>query len=303
MKIAVGIDFSPESELAARQALDVARQVGGEVVLVHVAGTVELPAPGPRSDPSLLAAMDAYRATIARSVAHVRAQLEELRRRLSGQGPVVSHVLADGFPDAGLRAAADGAGADLIMVGTHGRTGLRWFFLGSVAQDVVRTATTDVLVARGEQAARGGYHRILVATDFSPASERALDRALELAAPGGTVDVVHFHHLPLVVGTDALTYGRGPIEASLTDELQARGDRMLAARRKAGGPTLQFHVRHGFAVPGAVHWLEERPSGLAAVGSHGRRGFRGPVLGSVAEAVVRRAPCSVLIAHDQSAED
>ena len=301
MRIAVGIDFSPESELAARQAVDIARHSGGEVVLVHVAGTVELPAPGPRSDPSLQAAMEAYRATISRSVARARHQLEELRERLSGQGPVISQVLAEGFPDSGLCSAAREMAADLILVGTHGRTGLRWFFLGSVAQEVVRASTTDVLVARREQAARGGYRRILVAMDFSPPSERALDRALELAAPGAAVDVVHFYHLPAIVGMDGMAYGFGPLEASLADDLQAEGEKLLAARRRSSGPILRFHVMHTAAIPGVVHWLEGQPFDLAALGSHGRRGFRRAILGSVAETVVRRAPCSVLIARGGSA--
>lgn len=299
-KIAVGIDFSPESELAARQAVDIARHAGGEVVLVHVAGTVELPAAAPRSDPSLHAAMEAYRATIARSVARVRHRLEDLRERLSGQGPVISQVLAEGFPDAGLCSAARELGADLIAVGTHGRTGLGWFFLGSVAQHVVRASTTDVLVARREEAARGGYRRILVATDFSPPSERALDRALELAAPGAAIDVVHFYHLPPVVGLDGMSHGFGPMEARLADELRVEGERLLSARRSSSGPSLQFHVRHTSATPGVVHWLEEQPFDLAALGSHGWRGFRHAILGSVAETVVRRASCSVLIARGES---
>lgn len=300
MKIAVGIDFSPESELAARQAVDIARHAGGEVVLVHVAGTVELPPPGPRSDPSLHAAMEAYRGSIAHSVALRRRHLEGLRERLSGQGPIVSQALAEGFPDAGLVSAAQDLGADLVAVGTHGRTGLHWFFLGSVAQHVVRTSATDVLVARREGAARGGFHRILVAFDFTPPAEQALDRAIALGAPDAAIDVVHFYHLPPVDGMEGLSGGFGPIESALADDLLAKGEEMVAARRSSSGPALRFHLRRGSALPGVVHWLEEQRCDLAALGSHGRRGLRRAILGSVAEAVVRRAPCSVLIARGET---
>lgn len=298
MKIAVGIDFSPESELAARQAVEIARHVGGEIVLIHAAGTVEPPPSGPRSDPSLFAAVEAYRQTIARSVAHARHRLEELRERLSGQGPVVSQVLAEGFPDAALTSAAGELGADLVVVGTHGLTGLRWFFLGSVAQHVVRLVRTDVLVARGAQAGRGGYHRILVGCDFSASSERALDRAIELAAPAAEIDVVHFAAFYPVADPDGMSYDLGAEhEAHLIAALEADGERLLAPRRRPDGPALRFHVRRGRATPGLVHWLEAGACDLAALGSHGRRGFRRAVLGSVAEAAVRRAPCSVLIAR------
>lgn len=300
MRIAVGIDFSPESELAAGQALEIARHVGGEIVLVHAAGTVELPPPGPRSDPSLRAALEVYRQTIARSVARSRQRLAELRQRLSGQGPVVSQVLAEGFPDAALTSAAGELGADLVVVGTHGLTGLRWFFLGSVAQQVVRLARTDVLVARGMEVGHGGYRRILVGCDFSATSERALDRAIELAAPGAEIDVVHFESFYPVAGPDELSYDLGAAhEARLIAALEADGERLLAPRRRPGGPALRFHVRRGRATPGLVHWLEAASHDLAALGSHGRRGFRRAVLGSVAETVVRRAPCSVLIARSR----
>jgi nucleotide-binding universal stress UspA family protein len=139
-----------------------------------------------------------------------------------------------------------------------------------------------------------------VASDFSRPSERALDRALELAAPHAAIDVVHFYHFPLVVGMDGVSYGFGPMESALADDLLAEGEKMLAARRTSSGPTLQFHVRHTSAIPGVVHWLEEQPCDLAALGSHGRRGFRRAMLGSVAETVVRRAPRSVLIARGES---
>ena len=58
-----------------------------------------------------------------------------------------------------------------------------------------------------------------------------------------------------------------------------------------------FHVVHGSPLPGIVHWLEQHDFDLVSLGSHGRRGVRRAVLGSVAEAVVRRATCSVLVAH------
>ena len=300
MKIAVGVDFSPESELAARQAVEIARHVGGEVVLVHAALTVELLEVDAQVEPWLRPSVDTLRERLAGEQGRDRGRLAELRERLSGQGPIVSQVLVEGHPDEALCSAADQLGADILMVGTHGRTGLRWFFLGSVARHVVRTSPADVIVAR-RLSRQGGFHRILVATDFSPSSERALDRALELAAPDAELHAVHFYHLH-----PALGWGEGAVvmapelDEQLAEELQARGEKLLEPRRRRGGPGLMFHVVHGSPVPGIVHWLEQHEFDLAALGSHGRRGFRRAVLGSVAEAVVCRAPCSVLVAHRQA---
>jgi nucleotide-binding universal stress UspA family protein len=297
MKIAVGIDFSRESELAARQAVEIARHVEGEVVLVHVATTVELPRVGSDAEPWLRPSMDTLRARLAEEQMRDRDRLSELRERLSGQGPLISQVLAEGFPEEALCAVADELPAELTVVGTHGRTGLRWFFLGSVAQQLVRLSRNDVIVARREVTGRGGFRRILVATDFSVAAGRALDRALALAAPDAEIHVLHFYHLRPLVGWEGNYTPAPEPDHNLVRELQAEGEKLLQPRRSRKGPRLVFHVEDGTPIPGVVHWLEQHDFELAALGSHGRRGFRRAVLGSVAEAVVRRAPCPVLVAH------
>ena len=91
------------------------------------------------------------------------------------------------------------------------------------------------------------------------------------------------------------------LEAALEQNLRAQGEALLAPRRRPGGPSVDFHLLREPPTPGLVHWLETHPCDLAVLGSHGRKGFRRAVLGSVAEAVVRRAPCSVLVARAASA--
>ena len=83
---------------------------------------------------------------------------------------------------------------------------------------------------------------------------------------------------------------------SLVDQLRAQGEQLLA-RKEVSGVELHFHVASGTPTPGILDWLATHHHDLAAVGSHGRRGIRRGVLGSVAESVVRHAPCSVLVAH------
>lgn len=302
MKIAVGIDFSPESTLAARQAVAIARHLGAEVVLVHAQLFVELPQVGPEPEAQVRAAVDGYRSMLFRELEESRTRLGELRASLAGQGAEVSQVLVEGATDEALCSAARELGADLFVVGTHGRTGLRWFFLGSVAQRVVRNSTVDVLVARRDGAGAGGFKNVMVATDFSPPARRALDRALELVAPGGRVDVVHclpFRSIGL--WTEGAVAWDLELEAALEQNLRTQGQALVAPRRRDGGPIVEFHVLREPPTPGLVHWLETRPCDLAVLGSHGRKGFRRAVLGSVAEAVVRRAPCSVLVARAAAA--
>jgi nucleotide-binding universal stress UspA family protein len=296
-KIAVGIDFSPESEVAANEAAALARNVGGELLLVHAASPDMGPPPYTVTGASARA-LESVRKLFEQSHAETRAQLGILREKLSRPDLSVKQAFIEGFPDSGLCTAAHELGADLTVVGTHGRTGIKWFFLGSVAQRVIRMSEGDVLVARGGGSAEGGYKRIVVATDFSPSSERALDRAIWLAAPDAEIDVVHFYQpLPRAGVYDAARSAIGfDLHEGLITDMTNAGQSFIGQRR-ASGRTIRFLAAPEAPVPGVVHWLERQRFDLVALGSHGRRGFRRFIIGSVAEAVARRAPCSVLIAH------
>ena len=316
-RIAVGIDFAPESDLAARQAIDLARRDGSEVILVHVIPSLDLPPVRGDRPASATRALNAYRGYLEQQRDIDDKRLVDLSERLSDSGVPVTHVLTEGFPDTGVCEAARALGASLTVVGTHGRTGLRWFLLGSVAQRVIQQAGADVLVARGEGAARGGYRRVMVATDFSPSAARALALARSMTAEDGQIDVVHFyHHLPppalygsvqAVLGNEFNEVLLAEIRAAGQAFIGAAGDEAGSARdpdeRDPGaGPVVRFYAVSETPIPGIVHWLERQRYDLAAVGTHGRRGVRHLVVGSVAEAVARRAPCSVLVAHGAAGE-
>lgn len=299
LKIAAGIDFSAESETAANEALGIARHLGAELVLIHVSTPVDVPGLGPAANASGDRALEAMRQYLSQSVERDRARLGQARERMSGHDVHVLQALIEGHADSGLCIAAKETGSDLLVVGTHGRTGLDWFLLGSVAQRVIRMADVDVLVARNRRVDAGGHRRVLVATDFSPSSARALDRALQLAAPDAEIDVVHFYHQ--APHAELYAAVRASVGAELNDrlmaELTAAGQSFIAQRRAADGPTVRFYAVAEAPVPGIVHWLERQRFDLVALGSHGRRGFRRFLLGSVAEAVARRSPCSTLIAR------
>jgi nucleotide-binding universal stress UspA family protein len=149
--------------------------------------------------------------------------------------------------------------------------------------------------------------RILVATDFSPGADRALDGALELAAKDAEVDVVHYYGLrwPALFYTGAplapIPTPADPITQEVAAAVRVQGEKLIASRKQRR-VALAFHPLGGTPMPGLVHRLEERPYDLVAMGSHGRRGFRLFALGSLTEAVVRRAPCSVLVARSGAEE-
>ncbi len=301
LKIAVGIDFSKESETAATEAMRVARYLGGELVLVHVCTPVAVPGLTSAATAAGGRALEVLREYLAGTRETERTRLVELRERMNGDVHVV-HALIEGDADSGLCTAARETGSQLLVVGTHGYSGLNWFLLGSVAQRVIRMADVDVLVARNRRGTSGGYRRVLVGTDFSPSSSHALDRAIQLAAPDAQIDVVHFyHHAPHAELYEAVREAVGAdLDEALMGELSKSGQSFIAERHRPEGATVRFYAVAEAPLPGLIHWLERQPFDLVALGSHGRRGFSRFLLGSVAEAVAKRSPCSTLIARERS---
>lgn len=295
--IVVGVDFSDEAALASRLALAVARRAGARLVLVHAAA---MPDAAYGVPDSMVGTRDAYLAILRDRVADDQRALGELRERLDGQGAEVSHLVIDGFADDAIGHTAEELGADLVVVGSRGRRGLSRLLLGSVAERVVRTSPVPVLVARGERdAADGGFRRILVATDFSAAAERGLALAREVAAADATIDLVHWWTVPQLSrahATDEVDATLAEIRAEVTTAGERRC-RAAIADVPAGGPSVRWHVVEGDAQDGVLEWATREGSDLIVVGSHGRRGLRRLILGSTAEAIVRHAPCSVLVSH------
>lgn len=258
--IVVGVDFSAPSELACRQAVAIARRAGARVVLAHAGAIPEEPEGVPAS---MRATAEAYLKILRDRVADDHAALTELAGRLSGAGVEISQVLVDGFPDDALLAAAQDLGAELIVTGSHGRRGLDRVLLGSVAERVVRGAEVPVLVARGDAAAAdGGFRTIVVGTDFSDAADRGLDLAVELAAPGAQIELVHFWAVPTLSrahAADEVEATVGEIRSGKAQLARDRGAEAVAARAHA---PIRYHDVEGDERDGLLAWAAERGADL-----------------------------------------
>jgi nucleotide-binding universal stress UspA family protein len=143
--ILVPHDFSSSANHAAALARDVAKQFGARLVLLHVA---EVPA-GIGIDTAVVPEGGAAPISLRDyATASANEHLADLAARLEKDGLVVTTQVAVGRPvDEILRAAAEEK-ADLIAMGTHGRTGLRHLVTGSVTERVVRTSPVPVLTVR-----------------------------------------------------------------------------------------------------------------------------------------------------------
>ncbi len=141
MTIICATDFSDAAECAERQAVELARAIGADLVFVHVA--VETPLYGE----SVFAMADVNRVYEAQRQ-WAETALRERVARVQAQGVSARMTVRSGVPFEQIVEAAKDEKADMIVIGTHGRTGLHRFLLGSVAERVIRMAPCPVLTVR-----------------------------------------------------------------------------------------------------------------------------------------------------------
>jgi nucleotide-binding universal stress UspA family protein len=185
---------------------------------------------------------------------------------------------------------------DLIVMGTHGRRGLGHLFLGSVAEEVVRLATSPVLTIR-EQAERQDVRRmarILVPLDFSEHSSNALQCAREIAITyGAKLDLLHV----IEETTQPAFYEMAgvPLDELRADREKKSIQEMERLHVSSTGPEIKadYHAMVGRASRDIVEFAKENDIDLIVIATHGLTGIRHLLLGSVTEKVVRMAPCPV----------
>lgn len=283
--VVVATDFSDAASLALAQAEAIAKEHDAELVLVHASGVDEagmyvFEVAGRIDEP--------WKAYLESKLTHAQEQLAQLAREVEARGHRVRSRFVQGFADKAVVDTAREIEADLVVVGTRGHTGVQRWLLGSVAERVARLADRHVLVVRGDRTI--DFSRILVGTDFSPASALALDAARTLAPAEGRIDLLHGYHQPMAVRGDAPEW----VETSLREGAHSAAEKLLKPRADervhldvvAGPPALALRMR-----------LSETTYDVVFLGSHGKRGLQRMLLGSVTEHTLRGAPCSVFVAH------
>jgi nucleotide-binding universal stress UspA family protein len=147
-KILVPVDFSPCSEAAASYAVELGQKLDAQVTLFNA---YFVPVSVPFPDGSAYIPTPEAMAELASAAEHeLRALRDRLEQKTGLQLPISS---AEGPAKEIIPRVAREGGYDLIVLGTHGRTGLAHLVLGSVAEAVVRTATCPVLTVRESKAA------------------------------------------------------------------------------------------------------------------------------------------------------
>jgi nucleotide-binding universal stress UspA family protein len=285
MRVLIASDLSEASESALRQGANMA--AGGPVALCHVMAD-----PGTHA----LLAQD-YEVDLQKRI-EVQPRIAEALRgqwaRLlptAEQEPEVFLELGSVYQQIVQR--AEDWNADLIVVGTHGRSGLKRILLGSVADQVVRAAHCQVLVAR---APREGA--VLAATDLTDPALPAIEAAVAEAARRGRKLVV-MHAMESPREGDAAMGLLGALPA--LDTPDTRAARRSLASQIINTALTRLHAKaevviaEESALEETMRLAESLPAELIVVGTHGRTGLARVVLGSRASSVIENAPCSVLV--------
>lgn len=192
----------------------------------------------------------------------------------------------------GILEYADEVEADLVVMGTHGRSGWNRLSLGSTAEAVLRQSPCPVVTV-GPKADAEASGPVLAPLAFESSSDLALETAVALAAETGT-HVVALHVIEPVEIPVPYAMTIEPFDRTTLDGRVAQTMTQWVAGYDEGAAPVKVEIRHGDAALQIADVADEIGAGLVVQASHGRRGLSRWLLGSVAEAVVRRASCPVL---------
>ncbi|MCU0305655.1 MAG: universal stress protein [Thermoanaerobaculales bacterium] len=285
-KILVATDFSTTADSAERLAYYLAVELGAELHVLHVRVILEDP---------LMA--EEKQLEIQRLMASADAATREAFERAHGAArelTVETHLVRSLSAAEAIAESATELGCDLVVMGTHGRRGIKHLLLGSVAENVVRSVRVPVLTVRpGVEVGEAGVKRILVPFDFSDRSAAAVRVAGAWADVfGAEITLLHvvepvvypeFYSIN-VVSDDVMTRLRD----RATEALDASATDLLANR------PVSTTVLIGRAADTIVTEAQPANYDLVVMGTRGLSGLEHIVLGSVVEGVLRRCPVPLL---------
>lgn len=294
--ILVAVDDSAASADAIAIGIRLAREHDGELTFCHSVNwlpvVAEIEATGAIVDATPL--VDDLKEA-------GRVLLDRAAESAKNAGVTAQQRLLEGEPADAILELAHDAGCTLIVSGTHGRSGLKHLVLGSTTEAILRSSTIPVLTVRagmktGDKAR--AVTRVVVGLDDSEPSAAALAAVLTLPAED-TRHVV----LCGVAGT-AIVFGDAVYKEAVADDLREPVEHLVDAAVENAhehGVAAEGRVLSGNADNILIATAEQDGADLIVVGSHGRRGIRRYLLGSIAEAIVRNSPVPVLVVRTAAA--
>jgi nucleotide-binding universal stress UspA family protein len=291
--ILVPTDGSSAAQRATEHALSLADRFDAEV---HALGVVDLQqAAGPFDAGGLdTGFIDRLQTAAEEDVEHVANQWAQPDR--------IHEAVEEGSPSKVILEYVDEHDIDLVAMGTHGRTGLRRFVLGSVTEHVLRESPVPVLATRAsEDPPTLPYRNVLVPTDGSDCATGAVEHALEIAdACDATLHALNVVDDAAIMGSPG-----GGLPTGYLENLKSLGEEAtesLAATAEDRDVTVQTAVEHGRPGEGIEAYGEDHDIDLVVMGTHGRSGIERFLLGSTTEEVIRNGTFPVLAVPEAKSE-
>jgi nucleotide-binding universal stress UspA family protein len=295
--IVVPIDFSKMSVQTIQIAKKLARRFGASIHLAHVRHlnyAADLMAPA-----SLIVPFS----FVTYEQDGERTALKELKKVASecGVSSAICDVLSGAPPFDEICRLGQTIPADLIVMPTHGRTGLKHVFLGSTAERIVQHSSCPVLVTRGNalHANNGSPFRIktiLVPVDFSNCSREGLRYAIAFANEfGAKIILLHATYLGYVYSSEGTAIYDIPGLQKAARKTAQRKMRELVRSVNFGAVKFETAFTDGSPFIDICAFAKNHEVELIITSTHGFTGFAHVLIGSIAEQVVRHAPCSVLV--------
>lgn len=297
-RILCPVDFSRCSRRALEQAVALAREFDAEITAMHsvVVGRIHEIA---EIAPAAYTRPNAFGCTLESDRIALTAVVRDFLHDVEAAGVPIRITIAHGDAVDAIAGAAGSWGADLIVMGSRGRSGFDRLVLGSVVEKVLRRATCPVLTVPRAPAppVRGSFvGRILCPLDFSPASLRGLNFARTLAVTGrrgiDVLTVVEPFDPERVAGDERPT---DPTRVPVANE-GAAFDRLRDAMRGRGRARCDTRglVAVGTPCREILRVATEERSGVIVLGVAARSAADPMLFGATTQHVLRRAACPVL---------
>ena len=217
--------------------------------------------------------------------------------RLAHPEAVVTGAVMKGYATDEILNTCDEWQPDLLLLGSHGRSGIEYLLLGSVSRTIFLEAPCAVRIVRSKtlEHQESGSCNVIMALDNSEHSKNLIDHALQFPwSANAKFKCIHVvrHHVQIEKEKNDATVDAYNIEF-------VRGTKAwleVAAQKLNdyfGKPVAEAQVLEGEPRKVIMDTAKNWPADLIMVGSHGRRGIDRAIIGSVSEAVAMHAPCSV----------
>jgi len=292
-QILVPTDFSENAEHALNYAIELAAQCSAKIHLLH---TPVIPtyllmdlsySPGPEA--------------VTRILNDAQEELDAQSKMIGDAGIEHFSVIREGTVHEVIRDYAKEHDIDLAVIGTHGRTGVSKLMYGSVAERVIKTVHTPVIVIPPD----GGKlpSCIVIAYDFSSPSKRAAEVARAIhGVCRGPLHLVHsyldvwgeYTDRGAVVG-EAAEKRREALRLGLEEMLQAEAQELFSIDSQS----IQTHLVTGDPAEGILQVAEDVGATLICAGTTGKSGIERLLIGSVARRLLHDGKVPLLLTHDE----